>query len=140
MNSDSVGMIDVASQNPLACKAVFVQQRLPKPPRRHGSLNQRLPLRISLAYSSCSRQFNLVRHFLPKHYCCFPRFAKTLIVKVQLSAIHENFHLRKIPAIRYFYCISNLQDDGILLPLRLKRLPRYTQSEKKHLKKSCTVN
>ena len=66
-NSDSVGIMDGASQDPLAYKAVFVQQQLPKPPRRHGSLDQRSPLRSSLTYSSCSRQFNLIRHFLPTH-------------------------------------------------------------------------
>ena len=59
---------------PLACKAVFVQQWLPKPPRRHCSLDQRSPLRSSLAYSSCSHQFNLFRSF--------PRFRE--------SSNHEN--------------------------------------------------
>ena len=95
-NSDSVGTIDVASQDPLACKAVFVQQQLPKPPCRHGSLGQQLPLHSPLAYSFCSHQFNLVRRFLPTHYCCFPQFAKILIAKILLSAIHESFHLWKI--------------------------------------------
>ena len=37
-------------------------QQLPKPPRRHGSLDQRSPLRSSLILQ-CSRQFNLVRRF-----------------------------------------------------------------------------
>ena len=69
---------------PLARKAVFVQQQLPKPPHTHGSFDQRSPLRSSLAHSSCSCQFNLVRRFPPTHYCLFPQFAKVLITKIRL--------------------------------------------------------
>ena len=87
-NGDSVGIMDVASQDPLACKAVFVQQQLPKPPHtlycRHGSLDQCLPLCSSLAYSSCSRQFNLVHRFLAAH------------VLLSFSTIRENFNLENL--------------------------------------------
>ena len=62
----TVGIMDVVL--PLAGKAVFVQQELPKLPRIHRSFNQQAPLQRSLAYSSCLHQFSLVCRFLPAHY------------------------------------------------------------------------
>ena len=83
---------------PLTCKAVFVQQQLPKPPRRHGSLDQRSPLRSSLAYSSYSCQFNLVRRFLPTHDCRFLTITRERLLLYGSRKFHpgENFTLAKI--------------------------------------------
>ena len=76
----------------------------------HGSLDQRSPL---LAHSSCSRQFNLVRRFLPTHYTVvgvttshthkpsFPTLGKVFIAKIRFSAILDSFRPRKIPVILY---------------------------------------
>ena len=80
-NGDSIGIMDVASQNPLACKAVLIQQQFLKPLRRHGDLDQQSQLRTSLAYSSSSCQFNFICCFLPMHYSCFPQFVQVLVVK-----------------------------------------------------------
>ena len=44
-NSDSIGIMDHGCSLPFAGKAVFIQQPLPKPSRRHGSLNQQSPLK-----------------------------------------------------------------------------------------------
>ena len=80
---DSVGIMNVASLS--LCKAVFVQQQLPKPRRGHGSLDQQSPFCSFLAYSSHSRQFNLFRHFLPMHFCRFTQFVKVLIAKIRCT-------------------------------------------------------
>ena len=88
---------------PLAGKAVFGQQELSKPPRRHGSLEQWSPLCSSVTRSSCSHQ--------PTHYSRCGQLPHPQMVvshnsrkfysrKSDCSAIRESFHPRKIPAIR----------------------------------------
>ena len=49
------------------------------------------------------KNFHRVRqsHYQWACHCHFPQFTKVLIVKIQLSAIGESLHPRKIPTIRY---------------------------------------
>ena len=85
---DSVGIVDVASLS-------LARQNLSNSsfPNCHvdivASINSRSPLCSSLAYSSCSRQFNLVR-----------RCTEVSIAKIRPSALRKNFQPREIPAIR----------------------------------------